>query len=58
MSEIEDKNRNTKIKQQKNTFIRNIVICLTIVLVFSLFFWLLNRSAGGTEISYNEFRRI
>ena len=56
MSGIEDKNRETKIRQQKNTFIRNIIICLTVVLVFSLFFWLLNRSAGGTEISYNEFR--
>ncbi len=56
MSEIEDKNRDTKIRQQKNTFIRNIVICLVVVLVFSLFFWLINKSAGGTEISYNEFR--
>ena len=27
MNEKEDKNREARIKQQKNTFIRNIIIC-------------------------------
>ncbi len=56
MSEIEDKNRETRIKQQKNNFIRNICICVAIVLVFSLVFWLVSKNASGTQISYNEFQ--
>ena len=56
MNEIEEKNRNARIKQQKNNFTRNIIICLTIVLVFSLIFWLVSKNAKGTEISYPEFR--
>ena len=56
MSEIEDKNRETRIKQQKNAFIRNICICIAIVLVFSLIFWLVSKNASGTQISYNEFQ--
>lgn len=54
MSE-EDKNRNIKIKQQKNSLIRGIIICLVVIVVFSLIFWMVNKSAQGTEINYDEY---
>ena len=56
MSEMEDKNREARIKQQKNTFIRNIIICVSVLLIFTLVFWLVSKNASGTEISYNEFQ--
>lgn len=56
MSENEDKNRETRIRQQKNIFLRNIIICISIILVFSLLFWLVSKNASGTQISYNEFQ--
>ena len=56
MSEMEDKNRDARIKQQKNTFVRNIIICVSILLIFTLVFWLVSKSASGTEISFNEFQ--
>ena len=56
MSDLENKNKQTRIKQQKNVFVRNIIICICVLLVFSLLFWLVNKSATGTEISYNEFQ--
>ena len=56
MSEIDDKNRNTRIKQQKNSLIRNILICVAILLVFTVVFWVVSRNSSGTEISYNEFQ--
>ena len=56
MSEMEDKNRDARIKQQKNTFVRNIIICVSILLIFTLVFWLVSKNASGTEISLNEFQ--
>ena len=56
MSEIEDKNRDMKIKQQKSVFIRNIIICLAVILIFTVIFWSVSRNANGTQISYNEFQ--
>ncbi len=56
MSEMEDKNRETRINQQKGKFIRNILILVTILAVFALAFWLIIRNAEGTEITLNEFR--
>ena len=56
MSNIEEQNRNTRIKQQKHKFIRNIIICVAVLLVFSLIFWIVNSRALGTEISLNEFQ--
>ena len=56
MSEIEDKNRETRIAQQKGRFVRNIIICVSILLIFTLVFWLVSKNASGTEISYNEFQ--
>lgn len=56
MSEIEENNRDMKIKQQKNTFMRNLLICLAVILVFTIIFWSVSRNSSGTEISYNEFQ--
>ena len=56
MSEIEEQNRNTRIKQQKGKFVRNIIICVAVLLVFTVIFWVVNSQALGTEISLNEFQ--
>ena len=56
MGEMEDKNRDARVKQQKNTFIRNMIICVSILLIFTLVFWLVSKNASGTEISFNEFQ--
>ena len=56
MSEIEENNRDMKIKQQKNTFMRNLLICLAVILIFTVIFWSVSRNSSGTEISYNEFQ--
>ncbi len=56
MNEMEEKNRDARIKQQKGTFVRNIIICVSVLLIFTLVFWLVSKNARGTEISYNEFR--
>lgn len=55
MSDIEDKNRNTRIGQQRNKFIRNIVICICVLVLFSVIFWVVVRGGSGTEITFNEF---
>lgn len=55
MSDIEDKNRSTRIGQQRNKFIRNIVICICVLVLFSVIFWVVVRGGSGTEISFNEF---
>ena len=56
IGEMEDKNRDARVKQQKNTFIRNMIICASILLIFTLVFWLVSKNASGTEISFNEFQ--
>ncbi len=56
MSEMNDKNRETRIQQQKNTFVKRMIICLVIILVISILFAVVNKNAAGTEISYNEFQ--
>ena len=56
MSEMQDKNRETRIKQQKSLFIKRIIILLSIVLIFSVIFWAVTKSAEGKEISYNDFQ--
>ena len=55
MSE-EDKNRDTRIQQQKHAFIRNVLICLLVIVVFSVVFWAVTRNSSGTQITYNEFK--
>ena len=56
MNDIQEKNRETRIRQQKNTFIKRMIICLVIIVLFSVIFWAIMKSAEGTEISYNEFQ--
>ena len=56
MNENQEKNRETRIKQQRNVLIRNLIICLAIIAVFTIAFWVINRNAQGTEITYNEFQ--
>lgn len=55
MSE-EDKNRETRIQQQKHAFLRNVIICVLVVVVLSVIFWAVTRNSSGTEITYNEFK--
>ena len=54
MNESENKNREIRIKQQRNRFIRNIIICVAVLLVISLIFWLVTRNSRGTEVTLNE----
>ncbi len=54
--ENQDKNREIRINQQRNRFIRNIIICVVVLAIFSIIFWAVSRNAQGTEISFNEFR--
>ena len=56
MSEMQDKNRETRIAQQKNTFVRRMLICIVIIAIISVIFAVVNKRAAGTEISYNEFQ--
>ena len=56
MSDMQDKNRETRIGQQKHTFIKRMIICLVIIAVFTIVFFVVNRKAEGTQISYNEFQ--
>lgn len=55
MSENENQNRNTRIKQQKENLIKKIVICAVILVLLTAVFIYINKSATGTEISYNEY---
>ena len=55
MSEIEDKNRNIRISQQRNRFIKNILICVAVIVLISVIFIVVARNARGTEINLNEF---
>ena len=45
MSENQEQNRETRIKQQKSLFLKRVVICLVLVLVFSVIFWAINKNA-------------
>ena len=56
MSDMQDKNRETRIGQQKHTFIKRMIICLLIIAVFTIVFFVINKKADGTQISYNEFQ--
>ncbi len=51
----EEKNREIRIKQQKSALIRNIIICVSILLILSLVFWLVTKNARGTEIEYTDY---
>ena len=51
----EEKNRNTRIDQQKSHMWRNIIIVIAVILVFSIIFWAFTRNSTGTEIDLNKF---
>ena len=57
MNEIENKNRETRIKQQKQSFFRKLILCLTAILVITLIFSVVNRNSRGTEIDLNTFEQ-
>ena len=57
MNETENKNRETRIKQQKQSFFRKLVLCLTAILVITLIFSVVNRNSRGTEIDLNTFEQ-
>lgn len=51
----EEKNKQIRASQQKSAFIRNIIICVAVLLVITLIFVLVKKSAQGTEISFDEY---
>lgn len=51
----EENNRNVKIEQNKGHMWRGIVICLAVILIFSVIFWIFTRNSSGTEINMTEF---
>ena len=55
MSENEDKNRQIRIKQQKQKAIRFIMICAILIVFITVVFIAINKNARGTEINYNVF---
>lgn len=55
MSENEDKNRQIRIKQQKQKTIRFIITCAILIVFITVVFIAINKNARGTEINYNVF---
>ena len=56
MSDMQEKNRETRIGQQKSSFIKKMIICLVIIAVISVIFFVVTKNAEGTQITYNEFQ--
>ena len=56
MSDLEDQNRNTKIGQQKRSLIRNILICVAVILAITVIYFIVSANQRGTEISYTELK--
>ena len=57
MNEIENKNRETRIKQQKQSFFRKLILCITAILVITLISSIVNKNSRGTEIDLNTFEQ-
>ena len=55
MNESENKNRETRIKQQKQIFLRRVIICVALLLVLTIVFVVLKNNARGTQIDVNTF---
>ena len=55
MNESENKNRETRIKQQKQAFWRKTIILIALVLVITVIFVALKNKATGTKIDINSF---
>ena len=56
MSELEQKNNNERIIQQKSRFIKNIISCILVILLITIAFFIIMNNQRGTEITVNEFR--
>lgn len=57
MNEIENKNRDTRIKQQKHSFLKKLMICIISIVLITILFGVVNRNARGTEIDLNTFEQ-
>jgi len=56
MNENEEKNRNLRVKQQKESLIKKLVICALILVFLTVIFVYVNRNATGTEIDLQIFQ--
>ena len=52
----EEENRKQRIKQQKEVLIKRLLICLSILLVITVIFIYVNKSAAGTEIDVQTYQ--
>ena len=57
MNEIENKNRDTRIKQQKQSFLKKLMICIISIVLITVLFAVVNKNARGTEIDLNTFEQ-
>ena len=57
MNESENKNRETRIKQQKQLFWKRTFILIAVVLVITILFTTIKNKATGTEIDLNTFEQ-
>lgn len=55
MNESENKNRETRIKQQKRLFWKRTFICIALVLIITIIFVAVKNKATGTKIDINTF---
>ncbi len=55
MNEQENKNRENRIKQQRQLFWKRTIICIALVLVITVLFVALKSRATGTKINVNTF---
>ncbi len=51
MGEMEEKNKNIKVIEQKNKFIKNLIICISLIVIISIIFVVVMNNQRGTEIS-------
>ena len=56
MNEQENKNRETRIKQQKKLFWKRTIILIALVLIISIVFAAIKGNATGTKIDVNQFK--
>ena len=55
MSNLEQTNKNEKILQQKQKFIKRLIICVALILIISVVFVVVMNNQRGTEIDLGEF---
>jgi len=53
MSNLEEANKNEKIKQQKQKFYKKLIIAVTLILLITVLFVVVMNNQKGTEIEYN-----